>query len=221
MLARSSKSRDKRQAMATSRAFRCLSLPALCALLPLVVFGPKTAAAEEPAVIPAPQAAVSDVPLPPDETRTTVLIWGTGLTAIFYGGSLGASYLWEQDPGASDLRIPVVGPWMKVGRTQLCSGLPEPDAGCSDFAQVFGAVAAGFAGIGQVGGLALLAEGIFMKTAGSRPSAPSSVALSHPGAASRDEDVAPWIYQNGDLTMTAVPLSDGYSTVGAALVGSF
>jgi len=152
-------SRPVKRPLAPRLSRHCSS--ALCALGLGVagLLGPTAAHAEEPV----PTLEITD-DLPPPSARVNTLLLGTLVFGGFYGGAVAASYGWSQDPGAEDLRIPFVGPWLKVGQTTLCADLPESDIPCSDPLQVVGAVLSVVSGIGQVGGLALLLEGTFMRT---------------------------------------------------------
>lgn len=139
---------------------------ALCAfglgLLGPAAFGARTASAAEPV----PMLEITD-DLPPPSARWNTLLIGTAVFGGFYGGAIAASYGWSRDPGADDLRIPLVGPWLKLGQTTLCANLPEPEPNarpCSDPLQVVGGVLSVISGIGQLGGLALVLEGTFMRT---------------------------------------------------------
>jgi len=148
------------------------------------------------------------------------LLLGTAVFGGFYGGAVAASYGWSQDPGAADLRIPLVGPWLKLGQTELCSGLPEPgedERPCSDPLQVAGGVLAVISGIGQIGGLALLLEGTFMRTR-----APSANASSwQPGSQRlRLFPAAPDFRRAHAPTLSFVPVLTP-STVGAVVSGTF
>jgi hypothetical protein len=80
-------------------------------------------------------------------------------TAAWYGGAVGASYIWPDEPGAKDLRIPFAGPWMSLSHAG-CHGR----SGCSTVLVVFGAVLTALDGVGQAAGLGLTAEGLFMPT---------------------------------------------------------
>lgn len=153
--------------------------------------------------------------LPPPSTRTTVLLAGLGVTGVFYGGAVGASFLWADDPGASDLLIPIAGPWMKVGQTTLCTDAQEA-TGCSDVLQVFGGVLAGLAGLGQVAGLALITEGVFLHTSRSGGTPSARRLTLDPTSASYDH-----LLQVGSVGMTPLPLSDGSTFAGLGVVGVF
>ncbi len=88
------------------------------------------------------------------------------MTAAWYGGAVGLSYLWPDAPAAEKLRYPVVGPWVSLANT----GCPASDPDCSLFWVVLRAVLTTVDGIGQAGGLALMAEAAFVPTA--RPEDP-------------------------------------------------
>lgn len=100
--------------------------------------------------------------LPPAPVRSQLLLLGTGMTLGSYGASLGASFAWSEDPGASDLRIPFAGPWLKLSQTRLCNDLPD-SSGCSNPLQIIGAVASVLGGLGQIGGTIFFLEGAFMR----------------------------------------------------------
>jgi hypothetical protein len=162
---------------------------------------------------------------PPPQTRLPVLAAGALLTGAFYGGAVGASYLWPDARGAEDLRIPVVGPWMKLFQTGCSDTAPS----CNQFLIAIGAVLAGLDGLGQAGGIGLLLEGIFMPT---RPSAATtfgvpgtvgSLRLSPGGASSTP-------FARDGLTPTPswrsvswhpVPFAAGADGVGLGVAGTF
>lgn len=168
---------------------------------------------------PVPMLHLSD-DLPPPAARTRTLLIGGAVLGGFYGAALAASYGWEEDPGAADLRIPLVGPWLKLGQTELCSGLPEPAEGerpCSDPLQVVGGVLSVISGIGQIGGLALLLEGTFMRTR-----TKGTTALWQPAGLrlGRSQGMASDWRRPLPPTFSLVPVLTP-STVGAVMTGSF
>jgi hypothetical protein len=152
------------------------------------------ALAEEPALSgdPAPRPAAD---LPPSGARTTHLVAGVATTGVAYGLAVGASYLYPDFRGASDLRIPVAGPWLALGRT----GCPADDPDCSPVLLVLGAVLTIFDGVAQAGGLAIVGEGLFLKTSSGR-----TVRKKAAGA-----------------TWRAVPLDFGKDGAGLGVVGTF
>ena len=178
------------------------------------LLGMPTAQAAEPV----PMLHISD-DLPPPSARANTLLLGTAVFGGFYGASLAASYGWDDDPGAADLRIPLVGPWLKVGQTTLCANLPQPEPGktCSDPVQVIGGVLAVISGIGQLGGFALLLEGTFMRTR--RPSAATALWQNSSRYRLHSPDVrADWRRSHVDFTVVPVLTA---STLGAVVTGSF
>jgi hypothetical protein len=131
-----------------------------------------------------PKSALADEPirtftydksaLPPPSARWSLLGYGTLVAAGSYGFALGVSYAYSDDRGAEDLRLPVVGPWIKLGQTQLCSDTSGPD--CNNVYQVAGAIFIGIDGLLQAGSLALLLQGILMHTRRPEPTATLSTA---------------------------------------------
>lgn len=102
---------------------------------------------------------------PPPSARTSLALAGAGVFAAWYAGSVGASLLWSDAPGASDLRIPVVGPWLSLQHTGCADS--EPD--CSTAMVVIRALLTVMDGVGQLGGLGAIGEAIFLPTASARP----------------------------------------------------
>jgi len=186
---------------------------ALPFLLGLAAFG-IGALAPTPACADEPQPLVRFDPdaVPPESTRTKVLLLGSAMTALSYGGALGASYLWSEDAGAADLRIPVIGPWIKLGHTTLCA---SEEFGCNNVMQVLGAVLVGFDGLGQIGGLALLSEGIF-GPAGKKQAAFRGASASAGGTFS-----SYFTGQLGDVSFVPLPFVQAGSDVGLGVVGTF
>jgi hypothetical protein len=133
--------------------------------------------------------------LPPSGARATHLVAGVATTGVAYGLSVGASYLLPDYRGAKDLRIPVAGPWMALGRT----GCPATDPDCSPVLLVIGAILTVFDGVTQAGGLAIVGEGLFLKTSSGRP-------------APKKAEGPTW---------RAVPLDFGKSSAGLGVVGTF
>jgi hypothetical protein len=109
-----------------------------------------------------PLPAVPNVTLdqyPPPSARTNLLLAGALTTAAWYGLALGSSYAWPDTVGANDLRIPVAGPWVALSHSG-CGNVSN----CSTVIVVLRAIATTLDGIGQAGGLALAAEGLFLPT---------------------------------------------------------
>jgi hypothetical protein len=174
---------------------------------PLVVFGlllfllsfAGAAHAEEPPPsnhdLSGPAPAPAD--LPPPGARTNLIVAGAATTVVSYGLALGASFMVEEADfrGAKDLRIPLAGPWMALAKTDC----PESNPGCSKAALVVSAILTLFDGVAQAGGLALIGEGLFLKTSSARP-APQKAE---------------------GPTVRALPVSFEKGGVGLGVVGSF
>ncbi|MFO7180686.1 MAG: hypothetical protein DIU78_018440 [Pseudomonadota bacterium] len=134
----------------------------------VIALAAESARAETPRVetkadASAPTASEGALPTeyPPPSARGAVALTGAALAAAWYGAALGASFLYPDAPGATDLRIPVVGPWIALGET----GCPSDEPNCSTASVVVRAILIAVDGIGQLGGLAMLAEGLFLPTA--------------------------------------------------------
>jgi hypothetical protein len=123
-------------------------------------FSPALAAAEEPTI---DQIEYHPAELPPDAARTRVILVGVALTAGWYGAAIGTSYLWPDASNASDLRLPVIGPWKALGNT----GCGSQESGCTTLTVVGRTALAVVSGVGQAGGLFAIVEGILMDTGSS------------------------------------------------------
>jgi hypothetical protein len=102
---------------------------------------------------------------PPSSTRSTLVIAGLATSAVWYGLGVGMSYAWPDAPGAADLRIPIAGPWMALPETECF----DEDDDCSVVLTILRVVMLGIDGVGQAGGLAVAAEGLFLPTTASEP----------------------------------------------------
>jgi hypothetical protein len=168
------------------------------------------AQAEEPGAAPAspappPAPAVDE--LPPPGARATHIVAGAATTVVSYGLALGASYLFEPQDlnGAKDLRIPIAGPWMALGRT----GCPASEPDCSPATLVVGAILMIFDGVAQAGGLGVIGEGLFLNTSSARPAAQKSQSGQTPGL------------HAAQASVRAVPFNFGKDGVGLGVIGSF
>jgi len=193
-----------------------LRLPVLpLGLLGLSLFSAAPAHAQEPV-----QTLVITDDLPPPSARTNTLLLGTAFFGGAYGLTVAASYGWADDPGAADLRIPLVGPWIKLGQTTLCNDLPDPVPGktCSDPVQVVGGVLAVVSGLAQFAGLVLIGEGVFMRTR--RPAAQTALWQPADRFRLRAPDArADWRRPHAvDVSITPVLTT---STLGAVVSGTF
>ncbi len=153
---------------------------------------------------------------PPPAARVPLILTGAAVTGAFYGGAVGASYLWPDARGAEHLRIPIVGPWMKLFQTGCSDTAPD----CNRFLLAVGAVLAGLDGLGQAGGVGLLLEGIFLQT---RPAAPAPP----PGAwgptlrLGADGGATPAPRASGSVSWYPVPIVGGADAVGLGVAGVF
>lgn len=171
-----------------------------------------SAHAEEPAAatsspVPAPAPAPAGDELPPPSARTSHIVAGAATTVVSYGLALGASYLFTAQDlnGAKDLRIPIAGPWMALGRT----GCPTSEPDCSAATLVIGAVLMIFDGVAQAGGLGIVGEGLFLNTSSARPPTRKAQSGQTPG-----REVA-------EATVRAVPFNFGKDGVGLGVIGTF
>jgi len=116
------------------------------------------AEAETEAETPAPR-------YPPSSVRPKLIGGGLAITAIAYGVGVVAATSWPDAPGAESLKIPIVGPWMAIAQNK-CGDPTVTD--CSGSIWLRGLLT-GLGGIAQLGGLALVAEAIIMKTEATAP----------------------------------------------------
>lgn len=137
---------------------------------------------------------------PTGSTRTGLVLAGLGTTAVWYGLAAGASFVWDEAPGADDLRIPVVGPWLALGDTGCASTNPD----CGTLGVVVRAVLTIIDGVGQAGGLLIATEAVFLPT---REAPTGSERNSRGPAQSFSVRPAPWVGRD--------------SGVGLSLVGAF
>ena len=191
---------------------RRICLAALQALLIGLVAGEASAAepsppatnAAEPAASPERTKVASLPPveneapeeLPDSSARSNHIIAGAATTLVWYGVAVGHSYLWSDNPGAEELRLPVVGPWLSLGKT----GCPKDEPDCSTVLVVVQAVLSTLTGVGQVGGLAIIGEGLFVPTR----------------SESKSQSSKPT-----ELRASVQPFTPGRDGVGLGLVGTF
>lgn len=140
------------------RSARLAALSAAFAAAALAYTAPAVAQ-DEHAAPPEDDAAPAPKPdLPPPSARWNVAVTGLGITAGFYGAALVPSFAWQTGPWAPKLRIPVVGPWLampdfKCGAHHYSCGTP--------LVAIRG-ILAGLDSVGQVGGLAIALESLFL-----------------------------------------------------------
>lgn len=136
-----------------------LLLPLSLLVLAITATGTARAADDAVATTPSKEAA-----LPPSSVRLKLALGGVAVAGGAYAFSYAMASNFPEVPGTTELKIPVVGPWLALGK----SGCATDDPGCG--AKV---VLRGFFlvidGLAQIGGLGLIAEGIFMKTDSSPP----------------------------------------------------
>lgn len=171
-----------------------------------------TALAQEAPESPAPAApepaaeATPVADLPPPSAKTTHIVAGLATTAVSYGLALGASYLYTEEDfrGSKNLRIPVVGPWMALGKT----GCPTSSPDCSTATLVIGAILTIIDGVAQAGGLGIVGEGLFLNTS-SKPAA-------------RKAELGPSAQRHATgPVVRAVPMNFGKDGAGLGFVGTF
>jgi hypothetical protein len=183
---------------------RSVGLPLALGLLGLL--RPGIAAADEPPAAPetVEAAALSspeaDRPSPSAPGRLALA--GGIVTGVWYGAALGTSLLFPDAPGAEELRIPVAGPFMSLAETGCADS--EPD--CDTVIVVVRAILTTIDAVGQVGGVAMMIESLFLPTA-----ATSGAKLSMPRreSASNETQVVP------------VPIVTGKDGIGLGVAGRF
>ena len=150
------------------------------------------ARADEPEAAIAPEAAVAPEALhPPSSVRLKLALGGVAVAGGAYAMSYAMASNFPEVPGTTELKIPIVGPWLALGKSGCATD--DPDCGAKVF---FRGVLLVIDGLAQLGGLGLIAEGVFMKT---DPSAPKKAAA---------------------FTWRPTPLVTGNVT-GVGIVGSF
>jgi hypothetical protein len=106
---------------------------------------------------------------PPSSVRLKLVVGGLVVTGVAYGAGFLAASSWPDAPGASELKIPVVGPWIALAKNGCAAD--DPDCG---FALYFRGFLTVVDGLMQLGGLGIAGEGIFMTTEASAPTPPST-----------------------------------------------
>jgi hypothetical protein len=110
---------------------------------------------------------------PPPAARAYTIVGGLATTAVWYGLALGSSYIWPDTVGSKDLRIPVAGPWIAFSHAGC-----GPVADCHESIVVIRAIAQALDGVGQIGGLMIMGQGLFLPT--QEPKRSSASLLWHP-----------------------------------------
>jgi hypothetical protein len=181
-------------------AFRFPLRLALAGVVTAALTGVAPARADEP--LP-PEVDTSPSRLPAPSTRLNLVLVGAAVTAGWYGGSVGMSYLWPDSDGAAALRMPVAGPYMALAKTGCGAG--EPDCG-TPFV-VFRALLTSLAAVGQTGGVLAMLEGVFVPTG-----APRAAGGDVPRRAAPERAVA---------QVAVAPATVGASGVGLGFYGNF
>jgi hypothetical protein len=182
-----------------------MKLPIVIATLSLALVA-RAAHAEEPAVVVSESAPVASpqVRYPPSSVRPKLILGGLVISGLAYGVALGSAVSWPEVPGSPELKIPIAGPWIALGKSGCAKEDPDgPEVtDCGAIPYIRGVLYV-IDGIAQLAGLGLVGEGIFIKTeAKSKP--PKSLALSLPGG----------------VTVHPVPMATARFT-GLGFVGTF
>ncbi len=119
---------------------------------------------------------------PPPSTRLKIIAAGLFVTAASWGLAFAVSRGWQQEPcvitvagsvypntlipcasgppGAAQLGIPIVGPWLALG----VSGCAVDEPSCTVAKPILRGVGYVLNGVAQIGGLGLVAEALIMRT---------------------------------------------------------
>jgi hypothetical protein len=199
-----------------------------CLALLVALFSAPLARAETPspqaqtappveAETPAPPTAEEvEATFPPPAARLTVTLGGLGAAVAFYGGAAGASFAFRDAPGASDLRIPIVGPWLAIADNRCAPG----DADCSDEVVALRTVLTALDGIAQVASLGIALEGLFLPTQEVAPRGPAD-RPTRPATPKAPEKPAPSPRDPKNLFWLPTPMAVGVRGVGVGVVGRF
>jgi hypothetical protein len=95
--------------------------------------------------------------VPESGTSTKMMIAGGAIALGWYGVGVGTSYLWQDSPGARDLRVPVVGPIQALTKTRCA----DAEGSCNTFTLVLRTLLTTLSAVGQVGGVAIMGEALF------------------------------------------------------------
>lgn len=128
-----------------------------------------SARAEDPAPVPVAGSASAEAPvplapkkLPPSSVRPRLIVAGIGIAGLAYGGAFLSAESTPGWGGVEELKIPVVGPWMALALNKCPDG-----ENCDAWLYIRAGLLVAD-GLLQLGGLAMVAEGIFIDTAPSQ-----------------------------------------------------
>jgi hypothetical protein len=96
---------------------------------------------------------------PPSSVRAKLVAGGLAVTGLAYGAGFLAASSWPEVPGSSELKIPIVGPWIALAKNDCAPD--DPDCG---FILYFRGFLTILDGLLQAGGVGIAGEGIFMTT---------------------------------------------------------
>ena len=108
------------------------------------------------APLPAAEPVDDEAPArryPPPSTRFKLIGTGIGITGAAWGFAFGAASGWPEVPGSSELKIPVVGPWLALGKSGCATG----DSDCGAKIAMRGILYV-IDALVQIGGLGLVVE---------------------------------------------------------------
>lgn len=120
-----------------------------------------TAAHAQLSTLTAKQPAAEEPPVryPPSSVRPKLIIGGIAVTGVAYGAAFLGAEATLKWPGSEELKYPVVGPWIALAK----NGCPADDPGCDALVYLRAGLLV-VDGLLQAAGLAIVAEGIVMKT---------------------------------------------------------
>jgi hypothetical protein len=119
--------------------------------------------------------------VPEQGTQTKMMIAGGAIALGWYGVGFGTSYLWQDSPGAHDLRVPVVGPFQALAKTRCA----DAESGCNTLTLVLRTILTSLSAVGQVGGVAIMGEALFFPKPSSTGSSGSTELTAGSGGAGR------------------------------------
>lgn len=96
---------------------------------------------------------------PPTSVRWKLVLGGLAVSGVAYTIAYLTAAQWPDVPGAAQMKIPVVGPWIALGH----AGCSADNPGCGAEVPVRG-IGQVLDAIAQTAGLGLIGEGLFMTT---------------------------------------------------------